>query len=117
MTGSVDPVTGDIYAGVDLFSRVKDLRWYNYGTSTDAVRIQHGYDRASNRLWRQDPVATANGAAFDELYAYDGLYRLKTMQRGTLNGTQTAITPGTATFGQCWTLDPTGNWKGFREDE
>jgi hypothetical protein len=42
VTGSVDPVTGDIYSGLDLFSRVKDLRWYNYGTSTDAVRIQHG---------------------------------------------------------------------------
>ena len=25
--------------------------------------------------------------------------------------------PGTATFGQCWTLDPTGNWKSFREDD
>ena len=86
------------------------------GPGTNLVRIQHGYDRASNRLWRQDPVAAANSAAFDELYAYDGLYRLKAMQRGTLNGSRTAIVGGTATFGQCWTLDATGNWKGFRED-
>jgi RHS repeat-associated protein len=117
VTGSIDPLTGDIYSGLDLFSRIKDVRWYNYGTSTDAVRIQHGYDRASNRQWRQDPVAAANSAAFDELYAYDGLYRLKSMQRGTLNGSQTAIVGGTATFGQCWTLDATGNWKGFRDDD
>ena len=24
---------------------------------------------------------------------------------------------GTGTFNQCWTLDATGNWKGFREDD
>lgn len=38
----------DPYAGLDRFDRVVDLLWYNYGTSTDAVRIQHGYDRAGN---------------------------------------------------------------------
>ena len=100
VTGSIDPDTGDIYSGLDRFGRVKDLRWYNYNSATDAVRIKHGYDRVSNRLWRQDPVAAANGKAFDELYAYNGLYRLKAMQRGTLNGSQTAIVGGTATFGQ-----------------
>jgi RHS repeat-associated protein len=35
------------------------------------------------------------------------------MQRGTLNGTNTAIT--SPNFAQCWTLDPTGNWRGFNE--
>jgi hypothetical protein len=49
----------DPYAGLDRFDRVVDLLWRNYGTSTDAVRIQHGYDRASNRLWREDPVSVA----------------------------------------------------------
>jgi hypothetical protein len=34
------------------------------------------------------------------------------MQRGTLNGTQTGIT-GTPVLEQDWTLDPTGNWRGF----
>src|SRR5262249_43047750 len=52
--------------------------------------------------------------AFDELYINDGLHRLKDMQRGTLNGSKTAITNDT--FEQCWTLDATGNWPGFRED-
>ncbi len=111
-----DPDTGDIYSGLDRFSRVKDCRWYNYGTSADAARIKHGYDRAGNRLYREDPVATSNSKAYDELYAYDAIYRLRDMQRGTLNGSKTAITAGTRTFEQCWTLDPTGNWKGFRED-
>jgi RHS repeat-associated protein len=129
--GGNDPVTGDIYRGLDLFSRVKDLIWVSLGGSsssssssgsscvggTNIVRIQHGYDRASNRLWRKDLVAVTSGAAFDELYRYDGLYRLSTMQRGAINSTQTAITAGVATFGQCWTLDATGNWEGFREDD
>ena len=36
------------------------------------------------------------------------------MKRGTLNGTQTAITSGT--FEQQWGLDATGNWKTFKQD-
>ena len=104
---------GDIYWGLDLFGRIIDSRWYNTGTSADVDRIKYGYDRASNRIWRQNPVATAAGASFDEHYSNDGLERLKDMQRGTLNGTNTAIT--SPNFAQCWTLDPTGNWRGFNE--
>jgi len=127
--GGNDPVTGDIYRGLDQFSRVKDLIWVPYGSSssssssssstagTNLVRIQHGYDLAGNRLSRKDLVAESYGTAFDELYSYDGLYRLKAVNRGTLNAGNSAITPGTVTFGQCWTLDATGNWKGFREDD
>ncbi|MCY2962269.1 MAG: hypothetical protein NT069_01220, partial [Planctomycetota bacterium] len=116
LSSTNDPDTGDIYSGLDRFSRIKDCRWYNYGTSTDAVRIKHGYDRAGNRLYREDPVAASYGKAFDELYAYDRTYRLIDMQRGTLNGSKTRITGGSKTFEQCWTLDATGNWQGFRED-
>ena len=104
---------GDIYWGLDMFGRIIDSRWYNTGTSADIDRIKYGYDRASNRIWRQNPVATAAGAQFDEFYTNDGLERLKSMQRGTLNGSNTAIT--SPTFAQCWTLDPTGNWRGFNE--
>ena len=46
---------------------------------------------------------------------YDGLYRLTDQKRGTLNGTQTAITSGT--FEQQWGLDGTGNWKTFKQDD
>ncbi|MCY2962050.1 MAG: RHS repeat-associated core domain-containing protein, partial [Planctomycetota bacterium] len=116
LSSTNDPDTGDIYSGLDRFSRVKDCRWYNYGTIADTARIKHGYDRAGNRLYREDPVAASYGKAFDELYTYDGIYRLRDMQRGTLNGSKTAIAGGTKTFEQCWTLDATGNWQGFRED-
>ncbi|WP_157605411.1 hypothetical protein [Schlesneria paludicola] len=108
-----NPTTGDIYWGLDLFGRIVDSRWYNTGTNADVDRIQYGYNRASNRIWRKNLVATAAGKPFDEFYHNDGLQRLKGMQRGTLNGSNTAI--GSATFGQCWTLDPTGNWRGFNE--
>ena len=127
--GGNDPVTGDIYRGLDQFSRIKDLIWVPTGSSsssssrsdsaagTNLVRIQHGYDRAGNRLWRKDLVAETYGVGFDELYWYDGLNRLKVANRGTLNSIQTGIIPGSGTFNQCWTLDATGNWKGFREDD
>src|SRR6202022_1702605 len=101
-----------IYRGLDRFSRLKDLEWYNTATSTDVERVQHGYDRAGNRLSRRNPVDPNN--AHDELYSYDGLYRVKDMQRGTLNAVKTAINP--ETFEQCWGLDSTGNWQNFQQD-
>ena len=113
LAGSNDPDTGDIYSGWDRFSRVKDCRWYDYGASADIARLNYGYDRASNRLWRNDTIAQSLGVAYDELYTYDGAHRLKDMQRGTLNGSKTAVT--SRNFEQCWTLDSTNNWSGFRE--
>ena len=59
------------YPGLDRFGRVIDLLWQGGGTALE--RVQHGYDLAGNRLWRQCPVATAAGQNFDELYSYDGL--------------------------------------------
>ena len=59
--------------------------------------------------------AAANSKDFDELYAHDSLHRLKDMERGNLNTGHTALT--TTTFAQCWTLDETGNWKKFQQDD
>jgi len=115
LAGTNDPDTGDIYSGWNRFGRTKDCRWYDYGHSTDLVRLQHGYDRTSDRLWRADLIAQSLGKNFDELYSYDGLHRLKDMQRGLLNGSSTAVT--NETFAQCWSLDSTSNWLGFREAE
>ena len=112
-SGSGNSPAGDIYWGLDAFSRIIDSRWYKSSSNTDVDRIKYGYDRASNRIWRQNSVATAVGAHFDEFYHNDGLQRLKDMQRGTLNAGNTAIT--SPTFGQCWTLDPTGNWNKNRD--
>jgi len=103
-----DPNTGDIYCGLDRFGRIDNCLWQK--ATTTLGQIQYGYDRASNRTWRKDGVFTG----YDELYSYDGLYRLTDQKRGTLNGTQTAITSGT--FEQQWGLDGTGNWKTFKQD-
>lgn len=111
LDGSNDPLTGDIYAGVDRFGRVKDLRWRNTSTDTDLSRVQYGYNRDSNRIWRKNP--TDPNSQHDWLYAYDGLKRLQDADRGTLNAGCTAIT--SPRFAQCWTLDPTENWAGFRQ--
>jgi hypothetical protein len=71
---------------------VKDNRWYNYGTSSDTDRIKYGYDRNGNRTYRENTVATANSAKFDEQYLYDLLDRLKHMDRGQLTALKDSIT-------------------------
>ena len=114
-TGGNDPDTGDIYLGLDRFGRVKDSYWYDYGSSADVDRIQYGYDRVSNRTYRENVVADAFSKHFDELYNYDGVKRLKDMDRGTLNGSKDAITD--LQFADCWSLDETGNWSNFRQDD
>jgi RHS repeat-associated protein len=111
--------TSGTLAGLDLFNRVTDQRWKNGATitsATDLDRYQYGYDRNSNRLWKANMVATAASQKLDELYSYDNLNRLVDVQRGTLNSGKTAITSGTGTFEQTWSLDPTGNWGTFQED-
>ena len=108
-----DPYDGPL----DRFGRVTDLLWRDYDSSTDVVRVQHGYDRVGNRLWREDPVAASYSKDFDELYAYDGMYQLVDMQRGNLNGTKDGLVANSKTFAEDWSLDMTGNWSTYRQDE
>lgn len=115
LSGSNDPDTGDIYSGFDRFGRIKDSRWYNYGDSEDVDRIKYGYDRNGNRTYRQNSVASNYSEHFDELYLHDLIDRLKHMDRGNLTALHDVITD--KTFAQCWTLDETGNWNGFRQDD
>ena len=101
---------GDQYNGWDQFGRAIDLRWIK-GSSTSLERIQHGYDRASNRLYRKNLVATSTDKQ-DELYAYDGLYQLTDFQRGVLDTPHTGIS-GTPAAEEALTFDPTGNWNAY----
>lgn len=114
VSGTNDPDTGDIYTGLDRFGRVKDNRWYDYGSSADVDRIRYGYDLAGNRIWRQNVVADSLNMQFDELYGYDGVHRLKEMSRGTLNAQNDGIT--NKSLAECWSLDKTGNWLKYQED-
>lgn len=109
--GANDPDTGDIYRGLDRFGQVKDCYWYNYGSSADVLHIKHGYDRVGNRLYREE----ADASDLDQLYAFDDLNRLAQSEEGTLSIGKDSIS--SLTFKQQWSLDATGNWSGFKEDD
>lgn len=113
--GGNDPDTGDIYRGLDRFGRIKDSYWHDYSSFTDVDRILYGYNRIDNRTYRENVVAEALSEHFDELYEYDGINRLKDMNRGTLNVSKDTIT--NLQFAECWALDETGNWSSFRQDD
>ncbi len=99
---------GDQYVGLDRFGRVIDQRWHKAGT--DKERVKYGFDRAGNRQWRENTVATSNQ---DEYYTYDGLYQLDSLKRGNLTGgpppTGIASTP---VWQEDFDYDATGNWHG-----
>src|SRR5690606_19852886 len=85
------------------------------GPGNQLVHLKYGYDRASNRTFREDLVAQSYGKDFDELYEYDGLHRLKKFHRGRLTDDNQAITD--PTLQQGWMLDATGNWRNFTQND
>lgn len=101
---------GSGYSGLDQFHRIVDSLWKNSTTSID--RVQYGYDRVSSRMYRKVPTDTSN--KFDELYSHDGIHRLDDLKRGQLNGSHTSM--ANTDFQQAWTLDETGNWSNFKQD-
>jgi RHS repeat-associated protein len=103
LSGEPNGDAGDQYTGLDRFGRIVDQRWTAGTTAKD--RTQYGYDRNSNRLWRENVVASTRS----ELYTYDGFNQLASFARGTLNGTKTAIT-GTPLRSQSWDFDSIGNF-------
>jgi hypothetical protein len=88
------------YAALDRFGRQTTCLWEPFGAgssssssggTSDLVHLTYGYDRDSNRIWRQDEVARSLAQNFDELYGYDTAQRLTDMARGLLNGGHTGI--------------------------
>jgi len=79
-----DLITGtgaNPYAGLDRFGRTIDLLWRDYGASTDVDRFKYTYDRNSNRLSKENSVATSG---FDEVYGNDALNRHAEFSHGHL---------------------------------
>jgi RHS repeat-associated protein len=98
------------FDGLDRFNRIIDHRWVSYASgTTDLDRYKYGYDRNSNRQWKENDTATN----LDEYYTYDNLNRLTDMKRGQLTGSPPSGISGTPAKEQAWTLDKTGNWSGF----
>jgi len=77
----LDYIGDGSYNAFDRFGRVVDQKWYDYGASAVRDQYTYGYDRASNRLYREN--MTAGGK--DEFYGYDGINRLVAFDRGDLN--------------------------------
>jgi len=65
-----------VSGALDRFGRITDHAWKK--GSTDVVRIQHVYDRVGNRTNRTDVVHAANS----EVYTYDGVNQIKSLNRG-----------------------------------
>ncbi|WP_428938183.1 hypothetical protein [Fontivita pretiosa] len=55
--------TSGTYSGLDRFGRVVDQLWRDYGASADRERFGHGYDRNSNRVYRDHTVSSAGASA------------------------------------------------------
>ena len=91
---TLDYTTG----ALDRFSRITDHAWKKSGA--DVVRVQHGYDRANNRSDRTDVVHTANS----EVYTYDGVSQIKSLNRGA------------SSFTESWDYDGTGNWAQYNKN-
>jgi RHS repeat-associated protein len=108
-SGESNGEAGDQYIGLDRFGRVVDQRWMKSSTGAALERIQYGFDRVGNRVWRQNLVRTTGQ---DEYYSYDGARQLVTLQRGTLRTDHSGIN-GTPSWEEDFNYDPTGNWHGL----
>ena len=108
--GLATPLTATSGNGVtqtrtlDAFGRVATNTYTNSsGTTIDGQR--YTYDQNSNVLSRRNLVLPGQS----EVYTYDGLNRLATFSRGTLNSTGTAIS-GAPTGTESWNYNAIGNW-------
>ncbi len=106
--------TGGAYPGFDRFGRIENQKWEIKDAEPDNVKDQfaYGYDRASNRTWREVAPDGDDPTGFDEYYTYDGLHRLEKAERGTLDGASITNHTKRQDFG----LEALGNWRTFNED-
>ena len=122
LSGESNGDADDQYIGLDRFGRVVDQRWVVTSSGTALDRFQYGYDRNSNRLYK-DNLLDNN---FDELYhvdgaanGYDSLDQLLEFQRGALSDTNSDNIPdtvSTASRTQAWTMDAQGNFSSVSTD-
>jgi len=111
----------ETYKSFDRFGRTVLQNWIHEVTTSnlvDVVKIEHTYDRNSNRTSRDDQIDFIDNddtvVTRDELYTYDGLNRLTNNQRGKL--TSGSIAAGDRVQTEDWTLDALGNWDQYNYD-
>jgi hypothetical protein len=88
--------------GLDRYGRIVNHSWVE--DNQPLVHIIHGYDYAGNRTHRYDAVH----AASSELYSYDAVNQITSLQRGELDNNFETVT--NLTFSESWNFDKTGNW-------
>jgi len=102
---------GDQYTGLDRSERLIDQVWRSVaGSGTIMDRFQYGYDRAGNRLFKNNLLDTD----LSELYSYDNLNQLTDLARGVLSeSNRDGIVSIEALYSrrQVWDLDAMGNWQ------
>ncbi len=105
--------TANVYDRWDRFGRTLTHKWEDYTIGTVTLdQVDYTYDFVGNRLARDIPSSLYSTNDKDQVYAYDGLHRLKTFDSGTLSGTSISGTPASE---QDYTLDQLGNWESFVE--
>jgi len=115
--------TAGTYPGWDRFGRVKRQAWIDGALDADsngilptrppAVEEVYAYDRASNRIDRQDARPGVKWNNTDNQYGYDGLNRLEEAKKGKYDASQTWTL---AAASQQWSLDMLGNWTDIATD-
>ncbi|MDR2439089.1 MAG: RHS repeat-associated core domain-containing protein [Planctomycetaceae bacterium] len=83
------------------------LDLFSTNEKTNPLVHLHSYDYNENRTKRYDSVHAANS----ELYTYDNLGQIKTLNRGVLNNDHTSVT--TVNHSESWDFDKTGNWSQY----
>lgn len=103
----------DPYSALDRFGRMIDLRWRKHKASL--VRLEYDYDRVGNRLFERNLIldGSSQNPSIDSLLEFDELNRLTSFETGKLNTAGTSIS--NVSKAQSWTLDETGNFKGFTQ--
>ena len=97
--------SGDPYTSLDRFGRLTEVLCEDASASAALDKFAYGYDRASNRTWRENLVLTSGE---DEHYGYDGLYQVSGRQRGDLDAGKTGMA-GTPEREEEFAYDPSGN--------
>lgn len=94
--------------GLDRFGRIANHAWMK--NNAPLVHILHGYDYLSNRTYRHDAIHVANS----ELYTYDQINQIKSLDRGVLNTNNDSVT--VSNFTEAWDFDKTGNWNSYEKN-
>ncbi|MCC6675508.1 MAG: hypothetical protein IT436_00055, partial [Phycisphaerales bacterium] len=117
--------TAGRYSGWDRFGRVQRQSWLDGETGNDPevsttlptrpplVEDVYTYDRASNRLSKQDARPGVKWTNTDSQYDYDDLDRLEEARKGKYDASQSWTL---AAASQQWSLDMLGNWKDIATD-